>query len=538
MFTRKTLMQATLVASLTAFWSGAATAATLHVPANHPTIQRAINAASDGDEIVVAPGTYFGTVKTNGKRLHIRSFAGPELTTISAANLQDQTAVVWIDSGESRDTIIEGFTITGGKGVPTSIVVADGESFTFETFNVGGGVYINNAAPIIRNCIIKSNNAQLGGGLFAAGTALIEDCIINSNLAAGGGGAMLMHNAKMRSTHIHNNYAWQGGGLMIRSATVEFCTIEDNTAEDFGGGVGVDSRGFGSLTATVSDTTIRGNHSMSVGGGVGSVFSRPTIGPLGLRMQRCLIERNSAVKGGGVGVQAYGPSAPLVFENSMILANSASEGGGVYFDGENNVHHFDIVNSTISGNLSPNNGAGVQRGGSAQLRIVNTIMWGNTLQVNGGPGVSDTEGSQILSSGASGLSVSHSLLPTLSTHTDNGNIQGDPGFVNPYGLDGQIATEGADLRLRPDSICFDAGHGVIAAERLTDTQKDFSGAPRLIDGNKSTPRGVPVFGMHIDIGAMEFQPEEAIACPADLTGDGLVGSADLATLLSSWGVCP
>ncbi len=77
------------------------------------SIQAAIDAAVDGDEIVVAPGTYFETIDFLGKAITLRSSNGPEVTIIDA---QGVGSVVTCDSGEGPGTVLEGFTITGGTG--------------------------------------------------------------------------------------------------------------------------------------------------------------------------------------------------------------------------------------------------------------------------------------------------------------------------------------------------------------------------------------------------------------------------------------
>ncbi len=75
------------------------------------SIQDAIDAAMDGDEIIVAPGTYFETINFLGKAIVLRSSAGPDVTIIDAASLED-SAVKFV-GGEGPDTQINGFTITG-----------------------------------------------------------------------------------------------------------------------------------------------------------------------------------------------------------------------------------------------------------------------------------------------------------------------------------------------------------------------------------------------------------------------------------------
>src|SRR5438309_7516139 len=62
-----------------------ARAATINVPAGQPTIQAAINAASNGDTILVAPGTYRENINFMGKAITVTSSGGPAVTTINGS---------------------------------------------------------------------------------------------------------------------------------------------------------------------------------------------------------------------------------------------------------------------------------------------------------------------------------------------------------------------------------------------------------------------------------------------------------------------
>jgi hypothetical protein len=77
-------------------------------------IQTAIDATVDTDTILVAPGTYFEKINFNGKTITLKSTAGPNQTTIDAAGLND--SVVKCINNETPNTILQGFTITGGTG--------------------------------------------------------------------------------------------------------------------------------------------------------------------------------------------------------------------------------------------------------------------------------------------------------------------------------------------------------------------------------------------------------------------------------------
>ena len=117
--------------------------------ADFDNIQAAVDAASDGDEIIVMPGNYTSTslfvIDLQGKEVLLRSAEGP-LTTI--LNGENKRRVVSCTDGESSSTIIDGFTITNGSGT------------------TGGGITVIESSPNIQNCIISENQTlQRGGGL-------------------------------------------------------------------------------------------------------------------------------------------------------------------------------------------------------------------------------------------------------------------------------------------------------------------------------------------------------------------------------------
>ena len=205
----------------------------LEVPQEYSTIRDAINAADDGDEIVIAPGTYTDTgqsvIKTHGKQIWIHSSDGPEVTIIDGEDIRQ---VIRCTSGETSKTIIEGLTITRGLGAyfgedPDYILAG------------GGGAFCDNGSPIFKGCVFSNNNASdYGGALFNRGeNTVLENCIFVDNQALSGGAVNCWRATIFLNCVIKNNTAaYYDGGIVSNSyASLTNTTVCGNTPNQIGG---------------------------------------------------------------------------------------------------------------------------------------------------------------------------------------------------------------------------------------------------------------------------------------------------------------
>ena len=255
-----------------ALFAGPIRAAEVVVPTDFPSIQSAIDSISDGDSIRVLPGTYAELIDFRGKGVHIFSDAGPASTIIDGTGLGG--SVVSFKSGEGPDSIIEGFTITGGSG--TGVTLAQ-----------GGGIYGLDTSPTIRGNRIVDNEAIQGGGIFfendlAVPAPLISGNTIEGNLARrqnndtkGAGACLIGCAAIVKGNAFEGNRAQspgEGGGIFVgfngSRTLLEGNTFLDNFAYSSGGGIHMQSG---------DDDIVRGNvirenatsFVFGVGGGIG-----------------------------------------------------------------------------------------------------------------------------------------------------------------------------------------------------------------------------------------------------------------------------
>jgi hypothetical protein len=204
-------------------------------------LQAMINASDENGTVWVAAGTYQlqdgtsfilknsvdiygGFPATGDPVMDDRNWAANPTTLLG-----NNATVVTADNLTDASTL-DGFTITGGNGI------------------LGGGIMLNNAAPLLNNLAIRGNTAQNGGGLYFASPSdlTIKSSLIVDNTAQMGGGAYMNNQTNLINVTIAGNTADDGGGLYfngangnLKSSIVWGNTSADNASDNVFGGAAV-----------------------------------------------------------------------------------------------------------------------------------------------------------------------------------------------------------------------------------------------------------------------------------------------------------
>jgi putative cofactor-binding repeat protein len=478
-------------------------------------VQAAVDAATGGEEIRVAAGTYTSVQARAGvtqvvyisKTVTIRG----GYTTAFTDPPDPETNQVTLDAGGlgrvlyitgTITPVVEGLHITGGS--------ATGLGGTPGGTNAGGGVYVHTATVAINRCVIHDNKGNSagygwGGGLyleFSNGSTLSGNIVrdnIASTVAQGRAGGVYLHQsaATLSGNTVQGNIAgmggWgEGGGVYVRecSAVLNSNTLQGNTASIDGWGKGGGVYFFES-PATLSNNTIQSNTgstaSWAEGGGVhiynsdyvivngntvrGNIASTATGGKGGglhFYLSTATVNGNAVIsntgtlsptasgRGGGVLIE-YG--GPFTLTNNLVADNHANDAGsGLWFDGSSgNPTSGCLLHTTIADNHSSGQGVGV--GDYTTLAFTNTIIAGHHSV-----GISATLGSTVTlettmwhDNGASESGGGHVISTT--------NIYDDPAFADPAVW---------DYHLTSGSPAIDQG---VDAGVTT----DIDGSPRLKD---------------------------------------------------------
>ncbi|MCX6267716.1 MAG: carboxypeptidase regulatory-like domain-containing protein [Bacteroidetes bacterium] len=252
--------------------------AIIHIPADYSTIQEGIDAAYDGDIVLVEPNTYYENINLNEKNIILCSnyFTTGDSTYITNTIIDGNYngRVITINQGQNSTCQIIGFTIQHGDsnweyGMPYGggIFISDSSPQILHCIiqnniapsNGGGlGIYGSTAGAKVINCSILNNTAEsYGGGVFMGDCSVdaeLINCVISGNSITcncdwngGGGGVNLTHTGKLTNCLITGNsapYAPAGGGAIqcdwgdyygSQGIFVTGCTIANNTAFNFGG---------------------------------------------------------------------------------------------------------------------------------------------------------------------------------------------------------------------------------------------------------------------------------------------------------------
>jgi hypothetical protein len=310
--------------------------AAIEVPGSHDTIQGAIDAASPGDTVLVAPGTYTGAgnvgLDFGGKDIVLIAPAGPESTVIDC---ESASRGFVFQSGESRNAVVDGFTITNGRGSPGAGLLCMGSSPTIRNVMFlanramgwqerrGGGAYCTEAAPILEGVTFLWNRSDYGGGMACSNSAPeLRDVVFLENSTFIGGAGLYGFSSSLALEDVTfdgNETRYGGGGAYLYRSDAEIIgsRFEGNQCEWSGGGLYCRDSSPVSLT----EATFLGNTAGREGAGVYCEGGA-------LALTGVAFARNAAGTYGGAASLSGGTAADLV--GVTVVANAAgSRGSGV-----------------------------------------------------------------------------------------------------------------------------------------------------------------------------------------------------------------
>ncbi|MBI4716895.1 MAG: right-handed parallel beta-helix repeat-containing protein [Planctomycetes bacterium] len=321
------------------------------------------------------------------------------LCIISGNNTENSYHVI-TGSGTDATALLNGFTITAGN--------ANGAA----PFNRGGGMYNETGSPMVAECTFSGNSATTGGGVdnVFGSNPKVTNCRIMGNSAFVGGGMANTVNSgpSLTDCSFHGNSAGNSGGGIANasnsSPVVSNCTFDRNRTTQSGGGV----VNFSS-DPTVTNCLFSGNSAGNSGGGMANTESSP-------KVSGCRFSNNSAINGGGL-INFSGGSPTVTY--CTFTNNTARAGGGgmynYYVGLRPKVNNCTFIANSHDGMLNL----------YSNPTVTNCFFAGNV-----GPGMRNDHGSPSVSdcafsSNGGGMDNVRDSNPTVTNCTFSGNATGN-----------------------------------------------------------------------------------------------------------------
>ena len=327
------------------------------------SLVQAVAAASAGDTIHIAPGTYDESIVVD-KDLSLIGTAGQSQTILRGLSgaptvaSDPQTAPML----ELRELTITHAAGQSGEGVRFRYLgTLTMEDCTVRD-NAGTGVNVEgqNDGPTLhmRRCLIE-NNQDTGIEVFYAG-ATIEDSTVRANFSPfRGGGLRGIHDYKLGIFTVQldqcviedNSAALDGGALHSGSMLFDLsdCVVRDNTAAGIGGAVSLSSEYYVGGSVIAENCQFTGNQATS-GGAFGSGGT--------VNLTNCVVEGNSATNDGGA-VYCY---RTFRATRTILRDNHAQDDGGAIYALEHteaDLSEIELFDCLIESNTAGDDGGGI-----------------------------------------------------------------------------------------------------------------------------------------------------------------------------------
>jgi len=492
-------------------------------------LENALAIAVSDDQIWVATGVYYppnandptssfvipdgvrvyGGFRGNEQDIDDRGDPFDHPTALNGSAGPSYSVVQMIDCGIS--TVLDGFIIEKGNAVAAAGLNQQ-----------GGGIRGVNSTPVLRNLIIRNNEAAFrGSGVYLDGTvsafAVVEDCVFDSN-----------RTSTMFETHVPTivqsctflNAIDAGAlrGMFSGIMSITDCLFVGNTGGTAGTPLSFYMESADSYVE-ITDCVIRDNS-----GNTGAIT---VAGQGNYEIRSCLIQGNEGLSCGALRILSSLITSTLI-ENTLFTGNNTVGGAGAILIEGSQITR--IINTTIAANNATSTPAGgITINTTRAVHIDNSILWGN---IGTGTPRQDTN---LFADPLDDLIVNRSIVQGLGTDFVPAGVAivgSDPMFVDLDGDDDTPGTLDDNARLMPGSPAIDAGSNLIVGPAVL---SDIYGSTRFADDAGTPDTGVDDgLGLIVDMGAAEFQGTTIPPCIADFTGDGILDFFDISAFLNAY----